>query len=195
MNCKICKSPYDRKSNTQVVCSYECSLAYAERLKNKRKNERRVNISREKKKALNEDIGHLKKVAQKTFNEFIRLRDRDLPCISCGTTKNIQYHAGHYKPQGGFGYLRFNEFNCHKQCSVCNNHKSGNLIPYRDNLILKIGIEEVEKLEVPNVIKKWSVEELREVIETYKGKVREIKKLKEFTIVRNINKNISFCVI
>ena len=170
--CKICKEEYKRERAGQTVCSYKCSLEYARRtLKKKKESEVRL----DKKTFLRGDIGHLKKVAQKTFNEFIRMRDKDLPCISCGTTKPIQYHAGHYKNQGGFGYLRFNELNCHKQCSVCNNHRSGNLVPYRVALIEKIGLEEVKILEKPNVIKKWSAEELLDVIAEYKIKVKSLK--------------------
>jgi hypothetical protein len=33
----------------------------------------------------------------------------------------------------------FDEDNCHKQCSACNNHLSGNLTAYRPALIAKIG--------------------------------------------------------
>ncbi len=174
--CKVCRIKFSPIRQLQPTCEkMECMIEYSNKHLAKKKKEAKKNNFRDKKKLLSEDIGHLKKVAQKTFNEFIRLRDKDLPCISCGTTNNIQYHAGHFKPAGGFSYLRFNENNCHKQCSVCNNHKSGNLIPYRDNLILKIGIEEVDKLEVPNVIKKWSVEELQDVIETYRDKVKQMK--------------------
>ncbi|TEW24926.1 recombination protein NinG, partial [Histophilus somni] len=87
------------------------------------------------------------KELQGVFNRFIRLRDKNLPCISCGRYHQGQWHAGHYRSVGACPELRFNEDNVHKQCSVCNNHKSGNVIEYRINLVAKIGVERVEFLE------------------------------------------------
>ena len=117
------------------------------------------------------DRSVLLKKAIKSFNEFIRLRDKNEHCISCGYvggSKPRQFHAGHYKPAGGYSYLRFDENNVHKQCSICNNHLSGNLVPYRNALILKVGQQEVDRLEQPNQIKKWSVEELQGIIDKYR---------------------------
>lgn len=70
------------------------------------------------------------KQAQQAVNAFIRERDRDLPCISCGTLTSAQWDAGHYRTTAAAPQLRFDERNIHKQCVVCNQHKSGNLVPY-----------------------------------------------------------------
>jgi hypothetical protein len=69
--------------------------------------------------------------------------------------------------------LRFDENNTHKQCSVCNNYKSGNLAEYRPNLIVKIGLEEVERLEGPHDPKKYTIDELRELLSVYQAKNKE----------------------
>jgi hypothetical protein len=50
--------------------------------------------------------------AQKVVNEFIRLRDQDQPCISCGKEGN---QAGHYIPVNKSSYLRFDERNINLQ--------------------------------------------------------------------------------
>lgn len=175
--CKVCKKEYTRKSNTQVVCSYECSIEYAKRMREKKekleKTKNRVALREFKAK----DKTVLKELAQKLFNQFIRLRDKDLACISCGTRNDIQYHAGHYKPAGGFSYLRFDENNVHKQCVRCNSHLAGNLNNYRPALIEKIGLAEVERLEQPNQIKSWTVEELQEIITKYRAKIKELQKV------------------
>ena len=60
----------------------------------------------------------LKADLQKVFNQFIRLRDQDKPCISCGQVKLLQ--AGHYYPVQGYEGLRFDEFNVHGECAGCN---------------------------------------------------------------------------
>lgn len=108
------------------------------------------------------------------FNKFIRLRDKDLVCISCGSaTKKI--NAGHYKSVGSSPELRYNELNVHRQCIHCNLHKSGNIGEYRINLIKKIGIEKVEWLEGYHEPKKYTIEELKELIAYYKAKCKELK--------------------
>lgn len=175
--CKICKEKFTPNPNMFLppTCEkMECRIKYADKHLNKKKLE----VKKTNRKALktfnNNDKKVLKELAQKIFNQFIRERDKDLPCISCGTTNPIQYHAGHFKPAGGFGYLKFDENNVHKQCSVCNNHRSGNLVPYRVALIEKIGIQEVERLELPNELKSWSVEEYQEIITTYRKKLKDM---------------------
>tara|TARA_R110002126_G_scaffold64861_4_gene165898 strand:+ start:103 stop:357 length:255 start_codon:yes stop_codon:yes gene_type:complete len=63
--------------------------------------------------------------------------------------------------------LRYDEDNCHKQCSVCNNYKSGNLSEYRSNLLKKIGLQKVEWLEGPHDPKKYVIEELKAMLTHY----------------------------
>ncbi|AHG75417.1 NinG recombination protein [Mannheimia varigena USDA-ARS-USMARC-1296] len=115
---------------------------------------------------------------QNIFNKFIRLRDKDLPCISCGRHHQGQWHAGHYKTVGGNPELRFNEDNVNRQCSVCNNHKSGNIVNYRINLIEKIGLERVEFLErKDHPPLKLTVEEIKDLIKVYKAKCKELERV------------------
>ncbi|EMK7870993.1 recombination protein NinG, partial [Escherichia coli] len=47
------------------------------------------------------------KQAQQAVNAFIRERDRDLPCISCGTLTSAQWDAGHYRTTAATPQLRF----------------------------------------------------------------------------------------
>ena len=174
--CKVCKEKFipDINMFCPPTCNkYECLLEYA----NKHLSNKAKEVKTEQRKALkafnDSDKTVLKQLAQKLFNQYIRLRDKELPCVSCGTTNDIQYHAGHYKPAGGFSYLRFDENNVHKQCVRCNSHLAGNLVPYREALIQKIGLDEVERLEQPNQIKAWTVEEYQAIIKTYRQKTRE----------------------
>jgi len=166
--CRICKNKFQPERQMQSVCGYQCSIDYA----NAHFKQTAMKQKKEANKALkqfnNSDKNILKRLAQKVFNTYIRMRDKDLPCVSCGYIGDgRQWHAGHYKPAGGFGALRYDERNIHKQCSICNNHLSANLIPYRENLIKKIGLETVEELEATTQTKQWLVEELQEIIKTY----------------------------
>ena len=115
-------------------------------------------------------ISDLKNKVQRVFNKWIRERDKDLPCISCGKWAN-KFDAGHFWAMGSNSYLRYNEDNCHKQCSFkCNKGLSGNQGEYRIQLIKKIGLERVDWLEDHrNEVHKWTREELETLLERYKS--------------------------
>jgi hypothetical protein len=111
----------------------------------------------------------LQKKAQDTFNKWIRTRDKDLGCISCGSGID---HAGHYFSAGHFTSLRFNEINVNGQCLRCNNYLHGNLIHYRQGLIQRFGEDKVLLLESAsrNAVKKWTRLELEIICSEYKIK-------------------------
>jgi hypothetical protein len=53
---------------------------------------------------------------------------------------------------------------------------SGNGTEYRKRLVEKIGIERVEHLEsIANETRKFTIPEVKEIIETYKQKVKTLK--------------------
>lgn len=171
--CKICKTKFERKRAIQPVCdNYECKVSYAlqvaEKAKQRKiKQEKRILIEKTK------TLSDYQKELQAVFNKWIRLRDENLPCISCGRNHKGQYHAGHYRSVGAAPQLRYDEMNAHKQCSVCNNHKSGNIVEYRINLIKKIGLENVERLENDNQPKKYNIPELIEMKKFYNQKLKQ----------------------
>ncbi len=105
----------------------------AKRLTEKQKRSE-IRVKKQEVKTLNE----LKKELQTEINRIVRLIDFDKNCISCnhgmdGFTR--QAHAGHYHSVGSSPSIRFNIHNIHKQCSICNNFKSGALREYRQGLI------------------------------------------------------------
>jgi hypothetical protein len=114
--------------------------------------------------------------ATKYFNLFIRKRDSEdgwFQCISCGDHKSLDaIQAGHYLSAGHNGAVRFDERNVHGQCIRCNMYLSGNLLPYRENLIQKIGLCEVEAITQKSQMRgfKWDRFALIDLIEEYKKK-------------------------
>lgn len=114
--------------------------------------------------------------AQTAFNAFIRARDDGLPCISCGRHHQGQWHAGHYLSTGARPELRYTESNVHRQCAPCNTHLSGNAVLYRIGLIARIGLEEVEKLEGPHPLPKWTADDYKAIRDTYRAKLKAIQK-------------------
>ncbi|WP_430827270.1 recombination protein NinG [Chryseobacterium indologenes] len=176
--CVVCGEEFMPFRTTEKVCSLTCALAYAKSDVDKQN----AKAWRKEKKVMKEKLKTHKdwlQDLQKDFNTFIRLRDRDQPCISCGTTKSdIKYDAGHFWTTGGFPNVRFDEDNCHKQCSNnCNFKKSGNINEYRPRLIEKIGIERFDALEfrARNGVLKLSIPEIKEKISYYRGRIKEMK--------------------
>ncbi|GAG17995.1 unnamed protein product [marine sediment metagenome] len=109
----------------------------------------------------------------KTFHKYIRLRDIQLPCISCGSWIKLQ--AGHYYNAGNYASLRFDEKNVNGQCVQCNYFKEGNKQGYRDGLIKKYGIDVLIDLKIKkNNISKLDVFELNCLNEEYKKKTKEL---------------------
>ena len=120
--------------------------------------------------------GEYIKEAQAAFNSWIRERDYDQPCISCGRLHQGQYHAGHYLTVGAHPELRFEPDNAHKQCAPCNDHLSGNLIEYRKRLLVKIGPQRLEWLEGDHPAKHYSIEELVALTKHYREEKRKAEK-------------------
>jgi len=108
--------------------------------------------------------------ARRVFQKWIRERDKDLPCVSCGNPFAEDYHAGHFKKAEVYSQLIFNEDNVHKQCVKCNVFLGGNEANYRVELVKRIGENAVKELEqaTPNKVYRYSNEELKNIINTYK---------------------------
>jgi hypothetical protein len=155
----------------------ECIKAELEYKKAKQKKQEakdwsvRKNQLKEKLKTHKDYVQEL----QKVFNSYIRRRDADKPCISCGTKLDTKFDAGHYRSAGGNPELRFDESNVQGQCVYCNQHLHGNLIEYRKGLINRIGIKEVERLEGAQEPKKYTIPQLIELKIKYKTKQNKTK--------------------
>jgi hypothetical protein len=168
--CKVCPEKFTPWVSTQKVCSPKCGIQYTREQEAKKQ---RKDLKDRKQKLMTKS--DWMKLAQAEFNKFIRLRDKDEPCISCGRYHTGQYHAGHYRTVGANPELRFEELNCHKQCSACNNHKSGNIVEYRINLVRKIGQEAIDWLEGPHDPLKLTVEQIQKIRKKYRDKCKELE--------------------
>jgi hypothetical protein len=175
--CRHCKAEFIPVRPMQTACSVPCAVALS--IARSDKALRVAEIA--EKRATRAAIQRIKprsqwlKEAQTAFNAWIRARDADQPCISCGRHHDGQYHAGHYLSTGARPELRFYEPNVHKQCQPCNTHLHGNLVLYRVALIKKVGIDEVEWLEGPHDPAKWTVEDLKEIKRYFSAKVKAAK--------------------
>jgi len=167
--CRICREPYMPISSLAKVCSPKCALEHVV-IENAKRDRVETRRRREKLKTK----GDYTREAQVEFNKFIRARDNQLPCISCGRDTGAKRNAGHYKPVGSHPELRFNELNCHGQCEHCNTYKSGNLTAYRIALIDKIGAELVEWLEGPHDALQATIDDLKWLKKYYKQRAKDL---------------------
>ncbi|TRO29647.1 recombination protein NinG [Ectopseudomonas mendocina] len=168
----------------QKVCCWQCGLAIADQPANQKKarmaidqrERREIKVRKQKVKRRSEYMQE----AQDAFNAWIRQRDAGQPCISCGTTADVQYCAGHYRTVGACPELRFEPLNVHRQCNKnCNLERSGNIVEYRIRLVKKIGADAVAWLEGPHEPKKYTIEDLQQIKAHYRALLRDLKKQQE----------------
>jgi hypothetical protein len=148
----------------------ECLKAFSEEIKQK--------TWKQTKTRMKQDLKTLQdwlKETQTIFNKFVRIRDQGLNCISCDKPPKKR-NCGHYFSSGGHSNVRFDEDNCHLQCEHCNTFLSGNLLNYQIGIQKKIGAQKLLELqERAHVTKKWTIDELKEIIQTYKSKIKELE--------------------
>ena len=180
--CPVCCEMYTPKRYglrlTRCCDNAGCRLDYAQGVRAKEAEKEFNKQTKEMRKNLNENsLSFWAKKTEEKCNEYIRLRDNDQPCISCGTmSQSVKYDAGHYIPVGRSKALRYEETNIHKQCSKnCNTSKSGNLIAYRKAMVKKYGAEHVEWLEFDHPTPRRRIYDYKQIYEHYKAKIKELK--------------------
>ena len=177
--CKVCRTAYTPTKPMQTVCSHECAMSLAVSVRGKA--EKVAQVKERKADAVKRDKLKSKaqwaKEAQTAFNAFIRERDADQPCISCGRWHTGQYHAGHYLSVGARPELRFTESNVHKQCAPCNTHLSGNAVLFRRGLVAKLGLELVEWLEGPHEPRRDTVDSLKAIKAHYTTLTKQLREI------------------
>ena len=186
--CPSCRAMFTPARTSQAVCGeIECAIAHGQSEKRRaiagkalaEVGRREIRVRKEK---LKSRADHLRE-AQAAVNEFIRLRDGHLPCISCDSLPNdhdlmtgSRWDAGHYRSVGACPELRFEPLNIHRQCVWCNRNLSGNAVEYRIRLVLRIGAEKVDWLEGPHPARKYTVDEIKAIKADYRAKTRELKR-------------------
>ena len=180
--CKFCKTRFTPLNNNSLqrncLKTAECFADFTAYSKEATRKANDKKWNQEKKVLKEKGLTHSDhiQILQKVFNTFIRFRDKNDPCISCGCDmSNRKGDASHYYPTT-YQYLRFNELNVHLACVPCNQHKRGNLHEYLPKLEVKIGVDAVQKLHNDRHKKlELSVLEIQEKIKYYKEKVKQLK--------------------
>jgi len=194
--CKQCKSSVlnrDIAVRTPlfVFCSFECGKDYAliksnaarQRLDNKANKAAKVKHTADKERVKTK--AKWLQELQVLVNQYVRIRDCNDGCISCdkGPTWGGQWHCSHYFSRGHSSSLRFNLWNMHKSCSVCNNHLSGNIESYTPKLIIKIGESKYNYMvRHKSDIRVYDVKWIRQAIKIARKAVKR-KKLRDYGLI------------
>jgi len=180
--CKVCKSEFNPMRPMQKVCSPLCALEVSRQATEKKK----AKEAQEDRKKTREKLDAMRtkpqlvKVAQTAFNAFVRARDADKPCISCGKPPSTQSNStdcGHFRSVGSAPHMRFVEDNAAGQCKHCNQYLAGHILAYRKGLIERIGLARVEQIECDQTVRKYTREGLQEIAKHYNAESRRLKKV------------------
>ena len=169
MRCKNCKEKFEPLRFNQKYCFNEdCIRVWVEVEKQKQWKAKKTRLKKELM-----SLQDWLKLAQMTFNKWIRHRDKGMNCISCDKPIKGVTHASHYFSSGGHSNVRFHEDNVHSGCYKCNVELSGNLLNYQIGIEKRIGGERLLKLhESAHITKKWTIEELKLLITEYKNRLK-----------------------
>lgn len=174
--CKVCRTPFIPIRPMQIACGPLCAHAYAGKVaEGKAKQERKADKA---KLAALKPLSHWAALAQKAINRYVRARDFGKGCISCHlpATWGGQWHASHLRSTAAAPSIRFNLWNIHKACSVCNNHKSGNIGEYFPRAVALIGVERVAWLYCQNGTAKYTREYLQRMASVFNRKAERQEK-------------------
>jgi len=184
--CKQCKEFVTAVDGVKLPVGFFCSMDHALDFANNKKVSVQERMLKAVEKKQRQDIrlrkeaiktaGEYIKEAQASVNRYIRMRDHGRPCISCGSSpeqkRGGSMDAGHYRSRGSAGHLRFNVLNIHAQCVKCNRFGSGNAVDYRLELIKRIGLDRVERIEQDNEYRKFTIDYLKRVKRIFNKRAR-----------------------
>lgn len=195
--CKVCKADFVPSKPMQSVCSVPCALSMAAIKKAKRARQeatadkRETRIKLEALKTRGEWLAEAKRAIQK-YRRLAELANGE-GCISCGRSqKDVQatdgwkpggaWDGGHYLGKGARPELALEPLNIWLQCKSCNAGsgkyaRKGYTVnaSFRENLIARIGLAQVEWLEGPHAAKRYSIDDLKAIKATYAAKCRELE--------------------
>lgn len=147
--------------------------------KGKKKEKKEWNREKKQRNEKLKTLSDYKAEARAVFQKWVRIRDSNLPCISCGCLTSNLWDAGHFLDAGTYSGLIFHPDNVHKQCSYfCNRMRHGAKAEYRIGLIKRIGEDRVRWLEENKDrlrTYKYTKQELINIKKQYTEKIKSIK--------------------
>ena len=123
--------------------------------------------------------GKLIQECQTAFNEYIRTRDKGLPCISCGAPYFSD--CGHLFKKSIRPAMRFSVMAAHGQCRECNSKDDGNYEKFCQGIAARHGIEYLTTvIQVANAsrhaVYKLSKNDLLDMIKYFHEETKKLQK-------------------
>lgn len=203
--CKKRYQPHPRARLHENWCSHDCAIAIL-RIKQQREREKQQREfdreTKRRKKALKSDTQLWReelKRAEKAVCWYVRVRDKERPCISCGrSVAEVEagpfkpggyWDGGHYLPKSTHPELRFNTDNVHKQCKTCNGgefyvRNSAKMAEvkagYDAGILAKIGPERLRRLTAPHPPLQPDIEYLERVKRIFNRRARHLERIRGY---------------
>jgi len=178
LKCTNCKDRFPREQMIKLpvgnMCSMDCAYSYGKKkaYDNKTKEIKARNKQDRPKNTLQAD-------AQKAFNEYVRYRDKDKPCINTGAPVDWNGNdsdAAHFISRAANNAMRFDLRNVHKATKASNKHQEDYIHDYRDNLKERLGVERFEQFEAD--AKYWKTHK-RDFSKYYYERIKKIFRKKK----------------
>lgn len=179
--CKVCRSEFTPTKPIQTVCGLQCALSLVSLIKAKRERQQASNDRKETKAKLErlKSRAEWAKEAQIEVNRYVRLRDMNKGCITCGAKPEQKaggtMDAGHFRSVGSAPHLRFLTSQIAAQCVTCNRHKGGRALDFRRALVEMRGVAWVEQLESMQGTAKFDIDYLKRIKTIFAKKARRIQ--------------------
>lgn len=195
--CRICKEKFAPSRPLQPTCGFECHLKYADQViaksKAKQAKEERKKDKERKEKLKNR--GDYLAEAKKEIQKFRRLEElsKDSGCMSClRSQQEVEagewrpggyWDGGHFQSKGARPELALEPLNIWLQCKACNGGsgkyaRKGYTVNqnFETNLRAQEGDALVDWLKGPHEPAKHTIEDLKQIIQTYRAKARGLEK-------------------
>lgn len=120
-------------------------------------------------------LAGLIKECDDVFRKYIQKRDEGKPCFICGNPiPKGEAEVCHFIRRQHL-LTRFNEFNGHLGCMMCNRSDPDHEIRYSFKLRITYGAEKVyELLSLKRSLMKPTRSDIQEIIDSYKQKIKEL---------------------
>lgn len=175
-----CRSLFVPTRPLASACSPLCALEIARQVREKKARQEALadrRVTKAKLTAL-EPLAKLEKRAETQVNAYVRSRDhyKRLGCVSCDKPWDWvgRWNASHFRSVGAASGLRFNLWNIHNACWICNQIFSGRIADYEPVLVRRIGQDRVDWLKAQNKPVRYSREYLERLRAIFAKKTRRM---------------------
>ena len=181
-----CTTPLEKLRFASRECQTKVGLANLKKIQANNKKKAAAKVKQKKKVIKQRNVkfkadyyANDRKTRQKgakiACHNYIRERDKGLPCICCGRALGAKYDAGHFLESGNNSTLRYHEDNIHAQSVHCNQYRGGDSDDYEGKLRIKIGDDRVDYLLAnKGGTPKRTADDFKAIEDYYKEKLKDL---------------------